>query len=212
MFTRLRTLFKQKESPLSASHAPVTVRSESPAVNLALIAVFAALIAAFALAPAIPVGGVGVPITLQTLAVALTGMVLGPWRGFLATALYVAVGLAGLPVFAGGAGSLSVLAKPSVGYLLSFPFAAALCGFVAYALLRRFGPKWYWLFAAGFGASILLIHPAGIVGMATVLKVDLLKAATLDLPFWPGDVLKNLAAALVAAQVHKAFPGLAGRR
>lgn len=196
------------------SEVPVTAspRAESPAVDLALVAVFAGLIAAFALAPAIPVGALGVPITLQTLAVALTGMILGPWRGFLATGLYLVVGLAGLPVFAGGAAGLGVLAKPSVGYLLSFPFAAALVGFAAYALLRRFGPRWYWLFGAGLVASLLLVHPAGIAGLALVARLDLPAAARLDLAYWPGDVLKNLAAALVAAQVHKAFPGLAGRR
>ncbi|MEA5116442.1 MAG: biotin transporter BioY, partial [Propionicimonas sp.] len=65
------------------------------AADLALVAVFAALIAVFALTP-IPVGVIGVPITLQTLAVALAGLVLGGWRGFLATLLYVVVGLAGL--------------------------------------------------------------------------------------------------------------------
>ena len=86
----------------------------TPATDLALIAVFAALIAAFSLTPAIPITG-GVPITLQTLAVVLAGLVLGPWRGFLATLLYLAVGFAGLPVFAGGAAGLAVLAKPSVG-------------------------------------------------------------------------------------------------
>ncbi len=196
------------------SEAPATAspRTESPAFDLALVAVFAGLIAAFALAPAIPVGALGVPLTLQTLAVALTGMILGPWRGFLATALYLVVGLAGLPVFAGGAAGLGVLAKPSVGYLLSFPFAAAFVGFASYALLRRFGPRWYWLFAAGLAASLLIVHPAGILGMAAIARLELSAAATVDVAYWPGDVVKNLAAALVAAQVHKAFPGLAGRR
>jgi len=197
---------------MSEAPAAASPRTESPAFDLALVAVFAGVIAAFALAPAIPVGALGVPITLQTLAVALTGMILGPWRGFLATALYVVVGLAGLPVFAGGAAGLGVLAKPSVGYLLSFPFAAALAGFASYALLRRFGPRWYWLLAAGLGASVLIVHPAGIAGLAAVARLDLPAAAAFDLAYWPGDVLKNLAAALVAVQVHKAFPGLAGRR
>nr|NLI49965.1 biotin transporter BioY [Propionibacterium sp.] len=192
--------------------AAASPRAESPVYDLALVAVFAGLIAAFALAPAIPVGALGVPITLQTFAVALTGMILGPWRGFLATTLYLVAGLAGLPVFAGGAAGLGVLARPSVGYLLSFPAAAALTGFASYALLRRFGPRWYWLFAAGLASSLLLVHPAGIAGLALVARLDVPAAAVVDLAYWPGDVLKNLAAALVAALVHKAFPGLAGRR
>lgn len=66
------------------------------AADLSYIAVFAALIAAFSLIPGIPLAA-GVPITLQTLAVILTGMVLGPARGAAAAGLYVAAGLAGLP-------------------------------------------------------------------------------------------------------------------
>ena len=91
-------------------------------VDIALIAVFAALIAVLSLTPAVPVGPV--PITLQTLGVALAGLVLGPLRGFLAVVLYLIVGFVGLPVFAGGAAGLAVLGKPSAGYLLSFPIAA----------------------------------------------------------------------------------------
>lgn len=180
--------------------------------DVALVAVFAGLIAAFSLLPAVPVGALGVPITLQTLAVALTGMVLGPLRGFLATALYLVVGFAGLPVFAGGAAGLGVFAKPSIGYLLSFPLAAALAGFLTYLVLRRKSVRWYVLWGVGLVASIVFVHPLGIVGMSTIAHMPLEKAAIVDLAYWPGDVLKNLAAALVAVQVHRAFPALASQK
>ncbi len=175
--------------------------------DLAFIAVFAALIAALSLVPGIPIGPV--PITLQTLGVALAGLVLGPWRGFAATALYLLVGFAGLPVFAGGAAGLGVLGKPSVGYLLSFPIAALVAGLLA-RWLTGFSARlrFLWLFLAGFGASILVIHPAGIIGLMAVLKIDFAKAFAIDIAFWPGDVLKNLAAAAIALAVHKAFPAL----
>lgn len=181
----------------------------NPATDLALIAVFAGLIAAFALAPAIPVGALGVPITLQTLAVALTGMVLGPWRGFLATALYVVVGIAGLPVFAGGFGGPGIFSKASVGYLLSFPVAALVIGLLArWFLSRHFKLRWLWLFVAGITGSILIVHPAGIVGMSLIAGLPLEKAAIVDLAYWPGDVIKNILAAGIAVSVHKAFPTL----
>ena len=196
-----------------SANAATSVRPSSPATDLALIAVFAGLISAFALAPAIPIGALGVPITLQTLAVALTGMVLGAKRGFLAVLLYLVVGFAGLPVFAGGAAGLGVFAKPSIGYLLSFPFAAALTGFLSYRVLaRRRRATWAWLSGAGLVASALLVHPLGILGIALVLHLDAGKALVADLPFWPGDIVKNIAAGLVAAQVHRAFPALAARR
>ncbi len=184
---------------------------KQPTTDLALIAVFAALVAVFSVVPGVPVGPV--PITLQTLAVILSGLVLGPWRGFAAAALYLLVGFAGLPVFAGGAGGLGVLAKPSIGYLLSFPIAALLAGVFARWLA---GPerraRFLWLFLSGFGASVLIVHPAGILGLMVVAKMGVNAAIATDLVFWPGDVVKNLVAAAIAVAVHKAFPALLAAR
>ena len=187
-----------------------TAKTTTSATDLALIAVFAALIAAFSLTPSIPIGVV--PITLQTLAVVLAGLVLGARRGFLATLLYLAVGFAGLPVFAGGAAGLGVLAKPSVGYLLAFPFGAALAGYVASLFSSWRGAKQYLgFFLAGVGAS-LLIHAAGIVGLMLVARMGLVAAIVFDLTFWIGDLAKMFVAAAIAVAVHKAFPALLVRR
>lgn len=183
----------------------------SSSTDLALIAVFAGLIAAFSLTPAIPVGALGVPITLQTLGVLCTGMVLGSLRGFLATSLYIIVGLAGLPVFAGGLGGLAIFVQPSIGYLLSFPVAAAVVGWLARRIVNRNGGRrWLWFTLAGVGVSLLIIHPAGIVGMSIVADIGLAKAFAVDLLFWPGDVIKSALAAGIAVAVHKAFPSLLG--
>ncbi len=177
------------------------------AADLALIAVFAALIAAFSLTPAIPIG-IGVPITLQTLAVVLAGLVLGPLRGFLATVLYLAVGFAGLPVFAGGAAGIAVLAKPSVGYLLAFPLGAAVAGWIAQRFAARRGTIAYLgFFLAGLAAS-LVIHAFGILGLMLVARMSLADAFLLDLAFWPGDLAKMFVASAIAVAVNKAFPAL----
>ncbi|MFT4108994.1 biotin transporter BioY [Propionicimonas sp.] len=182
------------------------------ATDLALVAVFAALIAAFSLTPAIPVGAAGVPITLQTLAVVLAGLVLGPWRGFLATLLYLAVGFAGLPVFAGGAAGLAVLAKPSVGYLLAFPVGALVAGALAKLFVGRTGATQYLgFFLAGLAGS-LVIHAAGVVGLMVVAHLPFATAFLTDLAYWPGDLAKMFAAAAVAVAVHKAFPALLAAR
>ena len=187
-------------------------RRQSTVTDLALVAVFAGVISAATLAPAIPVGAVGVPITLQTLAVALTAMILGPWRGFAATALYVIVGLAGLPVFAGGASGIGVLAKPSAGYLLAFPLAALLIGFLARAIVSRnqksTGVRWGLLFLAGLAGSFAFVHPMGIAGIAINAGIPVDQAFLADIVYWPGDVIKNIAASAVAVAVHRAFPGL----
>lgn len=179
----------------------------TPATELALVAVFAALIAAFSLTPAIPVG-VGVPITLQTLAVVLAGLVLGPRLGFLATLLYLAVGLVGLPVFAGGSAGIAVLAKPSVGYLLAFPIGAAVAGYLARLFAGWRGAMQYLgFFIAGLGAS-LVIHAAGILGLMLVAHLSFGAAILADLTFWPGDLAKMFVAAAISVAVHKAFPAL----
>jgi biotin transport system substrate-specific component len=179
--------------------------------DLALIPAFAALVAVCALLPAIQVAG-PVPITLQTFAVLLSGAVLGARRGFLAVLLYVAAGAVGLPVFSGGASGLAVLAGPSAGYLVGFPFAAGLCGLIVERLPRRSLASVPAVFAAGLFSSAVFIHTFGMAGL--VLRADLTWAQAFDVDkvFWIGDVLKNVAMALVATAVHRAFPGLLGRR
>lgn len=181
--------------------------------DFALIAVFTGLIAAFTLVPAIPVGTVGVPITLQTLAVALAGMILGPWRGTASVLLYLVLGFAGLPIFAGATGGPGTFAKPSIGYLLAFPLAALVIGLVSRVLLRRYSRgRWGLLFVSGLLGSILVVHPLGIVGMSVILKKSLGEALIADMMFWPGDLIKNAIAASVALGVLRAFPSLLGER
>lgn len=189
------------------------VRRSSPATDLALVAAFAALIVACALLPAIPTGG-AVPITLQTFAVLLSGAVLGARRGFLAVLLYLGLGAIGLPVFAQGAGGIGVFAGASVGYLIGFPLAAALTGFLVERLPRGTSRpvRVLLLWVCGLAGSFAFIHTCGILGMYARLDLTLVQAWKADRVFIPGDLVKNLAMALVATSVHAAFPDLLPRR
>lgn len=198
----------------ATASASTAARARWGARDLALVAVFTALVAVLAAMPAIPVGGAGVPITLQTLGVGLCGMVLGPARGFLSLALYLALGLIGLPIFSNFSGGLGVLAGPSVGYLIAFPLYALLVGVVAGWLVRRYrGWKlWALLLVGGVITSFITVHPLGIAGMAVNLGLTVPQAVVADMPFWPGDILKNVAAAALAVVVHRAFPGVLVRR
>ena len=183
----------------------------NPGTDVALIAAFAALVAVCALLPAIKVAG-PVPITLQTFAVLLSGAVLGMRRGFLAVLLYVVAGAAGLPIFSGGAAGLAVLTGPTAGYLIGFPLAAGLCGAIVERLPRRSLVSPVAIFCAGLISSALCIHTLGMAGL--VLRADLTWAQAWDIDkiFWIGDVLKNVAMALVATAVHRAFPGILDRQ
>ena len=187
-------------------------RSRWTSRDLSLIAVFAALTAAFSVLPGIPLGP-GVPITLQTLAVMLTGIILGPTRGAAAVGLFLLAGLAGLPVFSGFRGGLGVLAGPSAGYLLAFLPAAFVVGLLARLVLRRTRrARFPLLFAAAMVTSFLVVHPLGITGLMVNAKLGFSAALAADMAFWPGDVLKNLLAAAVGVSVLTAFPRLASKR
>jgi len=72
-----------------------------------------------------------VPFTLQTLSVMLCGLSLGWRRGFISQLMYLAAGAAGVPVFASLSSGLHVFAGPTAGYLLTYPFVAALLGWLA---------------------------------------------------------------------------------
>ena len=201
----------------TAAATPARRLTRWNATDLGLIAVFAALVAGSALIAAIPVGGLGVPITLQTLAVMLTGLALGPGRAFAAVGLYVLLGLAGLPIFSGGRSGLGVLAGPSAGYIIGFVFAATAVGWLTVVVLRRTAGhpgklRAVLLFAAAMVSSIIFVHGLGILGMMVNAKLDFSKAFLADLVFYPGDVIKNALAVTVALALHKAFPDLLIRR
>ncbi|MFT4083623.1 MAG: biotin transporter BioY [Nocardioides sp.] len=186
-----------------------STRSRLSTTDLALVAAFAALIAVCSYLAAIPVGGGGVPITLQTFAIMLTGALLGPLRGTLAVIVYLLLGLAGLPVFAEHSAGPGVFTGATAGYLWSFPLVALVVGFgVKYVVRGRRTSALSVFLACAVG--VLLNHAAGILGMSIVLHVDLHTAAGFDAPFWLGDGIKAAVAAIVAAEVHRAFPALLG--
>lgn len=193
--------------------APAATARTGATTDVALVSTFAAFIAVCALLPSITVAGMAVPVTLQTFGVMLAGVVLGARRGALAVVLYLAVGLAGLPVFAQGTGGLVVLGKPSFGYLIAFPLAAALAGYVA-TLARRVRPglRPLVLFGAAMAGSLVFIHPLGIAVMGWRLGLEPGAAIKLGATFLPGDLIKNVLVAVVAAAVFRAFPDMLSRR
>jgi biotin transport system substrate-specific component len=95
------------------------------------IVVGASLFVALCARVTIPIPGNPVPLTLQNFGVLLVGLLLGPRKAFAAMVLYLAEGAAGLPVFnPAGVGGIAQLLGPTGGYLMAYPFVAALAGFV----------------------------------------------------------------------------------
>lgn len=164
--------------------SPPSAHPVSPAVWLASVAGFALLMAVCA---RIAVPMVPVPMTLQTWAVLLVGAALGPVRGTTAVALYLAAGLAGLPVLADGASGVDAFSGPTAGYLVAFVPAAALAGWLSVrGLLARSLPAVGWMI--GLHLLILALGAAWLtpsIGAGPALEHGVL-------PFLPGAALKSV--------------------
>jgi len=147
---------------------------------------------------AVPLPFTPVPMTLQTFAVILVGMLLGPVGGFAAAALYLFEGLAGAPVFSlHGVGGILQLLGPTGGYLMSYPLAAALAG----ALYSR---RTYVRGVVAGLASTTLMLVCGAVWFALIthLSAHTVWIATLA-PFLAGEAVKILAAAGIATALPR---------
>lgn len=152
-----------------------------------LLVIGASLLIAVAAQIAIPLPFTPVPLTLQPLAVILIGAVLGSTRGAAAAALYLLEGIGGLPVFAQGHGGAIWLVGPTAGYLLSYPFAAWLAGFVSErgwggtisravsGMLLALGV----IYLGGWGWLAALVGPANAfaAGVAPFVFADVVKVA-----------------------------------
>jgi len=139
-----------------------------------------------------------VPISGQTLAVLLTGVLLGSKKGSLAVLAYLTEGAAGLPVFAAARGGIAVLLGPTGGYLLGFAVAAFLVGLLAE---KGWGRKLTGTLAM-MTLGNLVIYAFGLPWLANFVGAE----QTLSLgfyPFLPGDLLKLLLATFLLPSAWK---------
>lgn len=171
--------------------------------SLAMIALFAALIAVLGLIPKITLA-FGVPITAQSLGIMLCGTVLGARRGGLAVLLFVGLVALGLPLLAGGRGGLGVFASPTVGFVVGFPIAAFVTGLIVENW--RSGPLTLVAGIAAVVGGIGVLYAFGIAGMAIMLDKTPMQAAALTTAFIPGDILKAGIAAMITAALARARP------
>lgn len=176
------------------------------AADLARIAVFAALIAALGLPGTLTPFGNAVPITAQTLGVMLAGALLGAWRGAAACVVFLILVAAGLPLLAGGRGGLGVFTGPSAGYLIGWPIGAFVIGLLTARMLPNYR---LWLgIVINIVGGILVIYAIGVPVQAARVGSGLLAVVQSSVQFLPGDLVKVVVAAIVARQVHRAYPGL----
>jgi len=164
--------------------------------NLARAALFAALVGAFAYV-SFPNPLSPTPITLQVLGVFLAGIMLGPVWGGASILLYLAAGVAGAPVFAGGQAGIQPLVGFTAGYLWSYPLAAALIGAVVHGGLELgdYGRASTLRLVGAMLAGTVVIYALGTVGFAVVQGVGLVEAFLVSaLAFVPFEAVKIAAA------------------
>jgi len=161
--------------------------------DLALAALFAALISIGALVSVPMVGPV--PLTLQVLFVLLAGLVLGARLAVLSVVAYLTVGLVA-PVYAQGASGLGALVGPAGGYLVGFVAAAYVVG----ALAERWQPRGFWPLCAVALIGLVPIYAIGASWLAWQTHATALWPIVWGgiLQFVPGDVMKAAVAAVTA--------------
>jgi biotin transport system substrate-specific component len=143
-----------------------------------------------------------VPWTLQPLAVLLVGALLGARRGMAALLAYLAEGVSGLPVFAGGSFGIASLIGPTGGYLVGFVAAAGVTGALAKrGWDRRFFSTW-----AAMALGSLALFAFGLAWLSRFTGWSGVLAAGFW-PFVPGDVLKQVLAALLLPAAWKLAAG-----
>lgn len=172
------------------------------AKDAALTGMFAAVVAVCSQI-AIPMPS-GVPITLQTAAVALCGFMLGGWRAVAALAVYVIMGGLGLPVFSNFGGGFGYLLGRTGGFIFGFVPMAAVCGAAS-------GRKNFFVRLALGIVGLLMCHTVGAVQYAFLTGIGFFPAAMLvSVPFLVKDIVSVVAACVVADRVKSAVAARGG--
>ena len=177
-------------------NVPVFVRAQQGALSQLLWVVL--FVAATAVGARVEIFHQPVPYTLQTMVVLLAGAFLGARDGATSQVVYLVVGLLGAPVFSMGGSGLTWLLGPTGGYLLSFPIAAAVVG---YLIHTRRSLLWSFISMA-IGATI--IFACGTVQLYAVVIhnwANAFSAGFLIFSWW--DILKLSAAAMTYHEIAK---------
>lgn len=177
------------------------VQTKGKVMDMVLMAMMSAVIA---ICSWISIPG-PVPFTLQTCAVFLTLKLLGGWKGMGVIALYLLLGLVGVPVFAGFGSGPAVLTGYTGGFLFGF------IGIAAVYSLYMTQKRNHWMENAFLAAGLVLCYACGCLQFSLVATAngsskalwDILKACVI--PFIIPDLLKLYVADLIAPRIKKAM-------
>ena len=169
----------------------------------ALAVLFVSVLTIIAAQISIPLPFTPVPFTLQPMVVLLGGAALGARLGMSSQILYLALGIAGLPVFAASPilpQGFARLLGPTGGYLMSYPLAAFVTGYLAQ---RGFGRR-YLTSVLAMVAGLAIIFSCGVLWLAFGAHAGLSVAVSTGLiPFIPADIIKVFLAATILPAAWK---------
>ncbi len=149
----------------------------------------------------VPFGAI--PVSLQTLAVAFLGGLLGARRSLISVAVYLLLGLVGVPVFTGFHAGISALMGPTGGYLFGFLFLALLPALMRRIPVRGKIKRCALLFAANV-LGLVFCYLFGTVWFVLLTQSSVPAALTVCVvPFLLPDALKLAAAAVLSVRLEK---------
>lgn len=139
----------------------------------------------------------GVPMTMQTFAVTLAGVILGAKRGAISMIVYVLLGAVGAPVYAGFSGGFQNLIGPTGGFLLSFPIMAYLIG-MGIQMRKKKGMFILFLFLGTVSNYVV-----GVSMYCLVMQSSVLTGITACVvPFIPTAIIKAIVASVLGIQIR----------
>ena len=161
--------------------------------TMVIIGMFAAALAVISQI-AIP-SPFGVPLTLQTFAVALIGIILGPRLGSICIGVYIFIGAVGMPVFANMKGGIGALLDKTGGFLWGFIFLAMLCGLGVLMKHKIVG------IATGL-AGLVICHLLGVFQFSVLMHMGFWQTTVLvSLPYILKDIISVVLAFILGAQI-----------
>lgn len=172
--------------------------------NMMYASLFAAIVAALGLLPPIVLPFTPVPITAQTLGVMLAGAILGARYGGLSLLIFVLLVAIGAPILAGGRGGFGIVIGPSGGYIMSWPIAAFVIGYIVEKLWHKMNIAYFLM--ANIVGGILVVYACGITYLSIVTDMTWSAAALSALVYIPGDIIKAIVASFIAMQIKRAYP------
>jgi biotin transport system substrate-specific component len=182
----------------------VSARADLSAAFHVAAVLFVTILTTVAAQVSVPLPFTPVPFTLQPMVVLLGGAALGSRLGLSSQALYIALGIAGLPVFAASPilpQGFARLLGPTGGYLMAYPLAAFVAGYLA----ERGFDRRYLTSVVAMGAGLAIIFAGGVLwmafgapnaGLSTAVRTGLV-------PFIPADIIKICLAATVLPAAWK---------